>query len=301
MTPDSESLVQLQVALGSPVIDAGPIPWGDTRSTLRLTLADGRVLAARWLDGRAARAEGARLVRIGRSFSDGGVTVPWPMAVHAIGDGAWVVAPWLPGTTGAAQLDDPSASRAIAIAMSSLHDRVAGLEPTRLELDGTWSEPDRLAVAASAWAVALGTVRAAEIVEHAVELVLRHWGRAGGEVAWRPVVSHGDFVPINVIVSSSGGLALVDLGGAHVAPWFADLAWWSWIVRFHHPAAWEIGWPAMLAAAGIERDGSVDDACAGLGRLRAIHRAATTADLDERGRWMQRLATAADRWTGQSR
>ena len=31
----------------------------------------------------------------------------------------------------------------------------------------------------------------------------------------------------------------------------ADVAWWGWVVRHHHPDAWGAAWPTFRAAAGV--------------------------------------------------
>src|SRR4029077_9024393 len=103
---------------------------------------------------------------------------------------------------------------------------------------------------------------------------------------------HGDFAPINVVLAADGTVAvLLDFEHAHVADPLADVAWWGWVVRHHHPDAWAAAWPTFCAAAGAdpERDGPALRALM-LGEL--SRRAAATVDDTDRLRWLDRLAEA---------
>ena len=114
--------------------------------------------------------------------------------------------------------DDPSRCLTLAAGMVDLSSLVGNVDPTDLDLNGSWAEPGRLGVVAAAW---IATVQAdldpllAASARKAVATFETTRSQAGTAAVWRPVVVHGDFVPINVIVRPDGGLALV------------DLAWWA--------------------------------------------------------------------------
>lgn len=104
---------------------------------------------------------------------------------------------------------------------------------------------------------------------------------------------HGDFAPVNVIVGDDAEiLALVDFEHAHVGDRLEDAAWWSWVVRHHHPDAWVASWPTFCAAAGIDRSDH-QATLRGL-MLRQLERRAESApDRRSRRRWGARLIEAA--------
>ena len=56
----------------------------------------------------------------------------------------------------------------------------------------------------------------------------------------RPVFAHGDLAPVNVVMDGGAGpgvvVALLDLERARLAHPLFDAAWWSWVVRYHHPS-----------------------------------------------------------------
>ena len=140
-------IIGLAAALGSSVSAAMPVPWGDSGSTVRLILEDGRILAARHLDTVDATALATRLVARSEGFERSGVLVPTPMTVVSSPDaGVWVTTPWLDGATGASMLDDPSRCFELAAGMADLSSLVGNVDPTDLDLDGDWAEPGRLGV-----------------------------------------------------------------------------------------------------------------------------------------------------------
>ena len=108
-----------------------------------------------------------------------------------------------------------------------------------------------------------------------------------------PIVVHGDYAPINVIVDSDGEIqALIDFEHAGLGRPYADVAWWGWVVRHHHPDAWAAAWPTFRAAAGVEPSVSSADLHA-LALVGLAERAATARDVAEQRRWLMRLSEAA--------
>jgi aminoglycoside phosphotransferase len=284
----------LGVALGSPVVEARRVRQGDARRTVRLALADGRAFAARRFDGPDAAAMAARLARRTELFARAGIPVPWPMEVRQVADTtAWVTSPWFDGPTGAAMLNDPERCRELASAMGAIAGKVAAIDRRGIDADDTWADPERLARAVNEWTAAIGPGVDAEGAAGAVAIIERAVSDRSLGIAAQPAVAHGDLVPVNVIVRPDGRLVLVDLVDVHVAPRLVDLAWWGWVVRYHHPDAWAAGWPALLAAAGIERDPAIDEACAAMGWLRALERAAAAPAGRLRARWQGRVRETA--------
>ena len=236
----STGVEALAGALGSSVVHAALIPWGDSGSTHRLDLGDGRRLAARAVE--TGRREAA--VRTAQAMADArqvGIPVPAPTLVDVVGGTTWFVTPWVDGDLGARWLDTPERARILATAMGSLHRAVRAIDPNLAPL----------------------------------------------------AFVHGDFAPVNVILAADGTIAaLLDFEHAHVGDPLADVAWWGWVVRHHHPDAWDAAWPTFCLAAGADpgHDASI---------LRALmleelsRRAEAAADELTRRRWLERLAVAS--------
>ncbi len=114
---------------------------------------------------------------------------------------------------------------------------------------------------------------------------------------WRPVVVHGDFAPVNVIVGPDGEiLALVDFEHARLGSPMADVAWWGWVVRHHHPDAWRAAWPTLRAAAGVPPGEAADAEIRAVMLVRLLESVAAaieTADPERRRAWAHRLDEAA--------
>jgi aminoglycoside phosphotransferase len=107
------------------------------------------------------------------------------------------------------------------------------------------------------------------------------------------VFVHGDFAPINVIVDEQGRVsALLDFEHAHVGDPLEDVAWWSWVVRHHHPDAWRASWSTFCDLAGVDRvaDGPVIHA---LMIKELARRAAGVRGAHDHDRWLARLIEAA--------
>jgi aminoglycoside phosphotransferase (APT) family kinase protein len=290
----TDSLDRLGADLGSAVIDASAVPWTDDGRTVRLSLADGRDLSGRWLAGPDAAATASKVVDIAHRFAAAAVEVPWPMEMRPIPPaGVWLLSPWLEGQVGAESLDDDGRCRMLADQMAALAGSIAAVDARALSLASTWADQGRLANAVDRWVDKVGP-SGIDTAAGDVAAIAAARSVGGSRSHWRMVLSHGDFVPVNVIVRPDGGLALLDLVDAHLAPRLFDLAWWGWVVRFHHPDAWAVGWPVLLAGSGIQRDRDVDHVCTAIGRLRALERAAGASTPADRARWLDRLrATAA--------
>ena len=120
-------LEALASALGSQVVDAAPVPWGDSGSTHRVDLADGRRLAARVIE--AGRRDDA--IRAARAMTVAGraaIPVPTPTVLDAVGS-SWFVTPWVEGDVGARWLDTPERAQVLARAMGTLQRAVRAIDP----------------------------------------------------------------------------------------------------------------------------------------------------------------------------
>lgn len=212
------------------------------------------------------------------------IPIPIPTLLE-VGDGTWFVTPWVDGDVGARWLDHPERARTMAHAMGVLHravrmvdPRIVGAGPVGNDLP-PWSFGEH--------AVDLAASAAASVARADVTLA------AHGPV--EPAFVHGDFAPINVILGNDGTVrALLDFEHARVGDPCEDIAWWGWVVRHHHPDAWQAAWPVFCAAAGSDpdEDGTVLHALA----IRQLaRRAAGATDVLVRERWLGRLDQAA-RW-----
>jgi aminoglycoside phosphotransferase (APT) family kinase protein len=251
----SSELPDVARQLGSGLVAAEPVGWGDARATYRLTLADGSTRAGRRFEpgaGDRAHVTGRLMVRLVTA----GLPVPQPTVVTVTGGGRWLVTDWITGETGASWLDDPDRARHVAGRMGRLAGRLRALDLADALPDGP----------------APGSPAASP-------------GHPGAFV-------HGDFAPVNVIMDAAGEIAaLLDLEYAGPGPSLLDVAWWGWVVRHHHPDAWRAAWPTFLAAAGVE-PGRAEGMLRDLALQALAARAAATTDADGRRDWLARLETA---------
>ena len=273
--------------------------WGDSGTTLRWRGdGDADPVAARWHGGRTGHAKAVALAARTDWLAQGGIQTPGPTRVLQVDDpvGAWTLSPWCDGTLGAHDIGDPAQASVLASAMGALAARIWALSPldpdamAPLSLDRTWSSPRTLAAAARRWAGAGGRALdrpTREALEGSIDLL------DGAENTWRAVIVHGDLVPINVIVSTDRRLVVLDLEHMAVGPPSLDAAWWSWVVRFHHPAAWVSTWPAFLASTGLNSWEAGHEFLTAIGRIRALQRAVDAPGGPVRAAWWERLTATA--------
>jgi aminoglycoside phosphotransferase (APT) family kinase protein len=149
-------------------------------------------------------------------------------------------------------------------------------------------------MAGAEWLVALDARLGRETrlgAERALGDVVAGWDQGA---PWRIGISHGDFAPINVIVRPDDTLVLLDLDDLGLGPLLLDLAWWGWVVRYHHPDAWAHGWPTLINGAGLDGGPALDSAATAVARIRIVERAATAPDEPMCSMWLQRLEQTAD-------
>lgn len=289
------SLALIAERLGSSLRTTSFVAMGATTETYRVLLHDGRVIAAQRFVGRGAARRAASAATLGPRLTAAGVAAPSLASVIRVGRSTWLASHWVDGESGRDWLDDTTRSRRLAVEMGTLAARLAAVDATGLELDPGWETAARLAQRTASWLRRLrGTLGSDDVRDlgRAVDTV--HAAFAGVE----PVFAHGDLAPVNVILAPDGALrAVIDLGSARLSVPHLDVAWWGWIVRFHHPDAWARTWPIFLAAAGVSADRETAAAIGAMQRLRCLEMAASTDDPAVRAAWLARLGATLG-WRG---
>jgi aminoglycoside phosphotransferase (APT) family kinase protein len=289
------SLEALADVLGGLPADVTAVPWGDSASTFRVRLVDGDVLAVRRLQGPRATRLADGLVRRAGELHRAGVPVAQPAASRISRDGsAWVVTPWIDGVTGASVLGDPRLSLHLAEAMGRLTARLGELDGAGLDLDDTWCDPAGLTEMRHGWLDRLGPHVQPSVVSRVRAAAARVEAAWGTRAGWGCGVVHGDFAPINVILRPDGSIAVVDLADLRLGPRLADVAWWGWVVRYHHAEAWHRTWSSFVAAAGLPAGARFDELATAFARLQVVERAARADDPATRTTWLTRLVETAD-------
>ena len=287
---ERKALQSIAAHLGSTLVGAPRVPWGDSRSSYRVELADGRVVAAQHLIGPGSLQHAQVLVQRSDLLAGSGIAVATPAQIGPADESsAWILSPWVDGVVGAVALQTRPSSLVLADRMGHLAAQIArvdveGLDPTR-----PWTGPGELNEAANGWLAALthaidpGTYA---VAAQALALVLTAWD---SRPPWQVGLSHGDFAPINVVVRSDGELVLLDLDDVQLGPRLLDVAWWGWVVRYHHPVAWARSWTTFVAAAGLEPGPGLDAAGTAVARVRMLERAARAPGTRGQALWLHRL------------
>jgi aminoglycoside phosphotransferase (APT) family kinase protein len=281
----------LAVRLGSTMVGSTAVGWGDAAATYRIEMSDGRVLAARRLDGPTASATAHQRAAVMIRLASEGLPVPHPTVVGSE-DGTWLVTPWIDGNTGAAWLDTPERARTLAEGMGRMARHLRTVDPDELELDRTTATSQGLAERARAWLSGVEVDLRAPTTAALVETI----GWLSAESRWTPGFVHGDFAPINVIVDAACGVvALLDIEQASLGSPLADIAWWGWVVRHHHPEAWNASWATFRGTAGVDAEpgGPTDVGLRATMLVRLLKAVVEAGDPAARARWSSRLDAAA--------
>lgn len=265
---DGAALERLGALVGAPVAAAERCGWGFENETLLATLADGRRLIVKLLASRERAAAALRLAGdLPPRLAAAGIRAPHQLAADAAADPPYAVLEHIPGEPAAGFMGRPGGAAAVARAMGALLPQLARVPLAGADLDATWARPADLARQAAGQLgrchALLGGAAAAQV--HALI------GALPAAFAGRPAVfAHGDFCPVNALIALEAPprpalvvAGLVDLEWARLADPLFDAAWWGWVVRYHHAERWDTAWPALLAAAGIER-GAVTEARVGM-------------------------------------
>jgi len=231
-------------------------PWAAaTRSVLVGADAVRGRFVVQWSDGARAADRWAmdRRLRLGPDLARLAPWLPLPEVLGGESHGRtpYVVSRFVAGISGLELLGDDASAAVVGGAAGLVTRELARVPTRRLHLPRTWGDPDRLGAAARRWldearpslgAVATLGVRA--VIERLPD------GFAGA----RPAFAHGDLAPVNVLIRDGAVVALLDLERARLAHPLFDAAWWTWIIRYHHPARWPAAGGAFLVAAGVGRD-----------------------------------------------
>lgn len=296
---DAPELQTLSALVGAPVVAAERSPWGFKHRTDLVTLADGRRLVVQRLAQPGGAAERlARAALLPDRLERVGVRLPLQIAADPDAVPPYAVREYLPGVPAATLLDTDAGAATVGRLMGALLPRLAQVETGGVPLDAVWADPQALAGRAEGWLAGSGALLdeaergALAVTIRGLPLLLA--GRA-------PRFAHGDFCPVNALVqaSSEGSAAedhqdaqrsvvdgrwsvvgLLDVEDARLADPLFDAAWWSWVVRFHHPARWQSGWRALCAAAAIPDDGATAARVRALQQLRCLELCAEAAGLD---------------------
>lgn len=284
------------------------LPWSQETRTVLVTPAaagpEGR-LVVQWSSDRDAI---ARRLRIGRRLA---VVAPeLPIPAIAGGDSRapvpYVVTRFVAGTSGRSLLDDDAGARRLGTVAGAVARDLAAVPTAGLGLPRRWASPRTLGGAAERW-----LARSRTDLEPAVALQLGQLlPRLDAELDDPPpVFAHGDLAPVNLIVdgATEGGtrgardgatlVGLLDLERARIAHPLFDAAWWTWILRYHHPDRAPVAVEAFLDAAGLPDDPATRrrlDILAGLQCLEVLGALPRRA-LDRRREWSERVAAAVGR------
>jgi hypothetical protein len=276
----------LEARLGTRLQAHERVILGDRRTTVRLQLIDGRAVAAQWFaDPRGAAHEAAILERLAAS----GVPVASLIDVVTHDAGAWLVTDWVDGRQGHELLDDVAGGLQLATAMGRLAAELPGVATTGLELDVV--PPPRPSGDLDTWRAAAEAHLDRPRADRAGEALDRIVLQADDDPA---TFRHGDFAPINVVMGSDGRVVVLDMEHACRSSFEIDVAWWAWVVRYHHPRAWQRIGSAFLAASGVDVSAVGLRRLGDLELLALLRRAVRAGPETPAGRrWLGRLADRA--------
>lgn len=281
--------------------DVTPAWSATTRSVLVVSGGGAAEFVVQWsVGGRRADRRGiGRRLRLGRDLARVAPWLPVPEVIGGSVEGpaSYVVSRFTAGTSGRELLGDDAGAALIGAAAGRIAQEVARVPVAGLRLSRTWSEPALLAGAAGRWLAASRPDLPAAVARRVGEVVERLPAAFEGI---RPVFAHGDLAPVNLVMDGGAGsgavVALLDLERARLAHPLFDAAWWSWIVRYHHPARWPAAGPAFLSAAGIEETAEAAGRIEALAVLQCLEMLATTPRRrsEARREWAARIGRALE-------
>lgn len=248
-----EAAARFTALTGFTVWEAVPADAGFSARTALISSVAGRFVYQEHTDLTRAERRVQNLAALDPVRSVG-VPVPRLAAADFLEWPVVTVTPALPGRT-AQQAVGPDYAGAqfpvLAESMGRMLRRIQSVPAADLALPRTWADPEAVRAEAHDTIRRLGPAlpprsRAAlGAMADALPRLL-----AGRE----PVLAHGDYGPQNVLVDERGEVSgVLDWEDARIADPALDLAWWLWLVRFHMPRAFRVGWPALLDGYGADR------------------------------------------------
>ena len=300
MTADSDTR-ELERIVGRTLTSVTRARWGFANRTDIVTTAGGdQLVVQRYRDRELAAHRIKTMAALAGPLAQLGITIPTAQRVQLDDDPPWAIFNELAGVPvpdagvhglGGAQFPH------LAKRMGDLQRRISTVSVTDLDLPDGWAGPRMLAADASGWLEQIADrigVAAAEILRRTIADV----GRLLGD---RPtVIAHGDFAPVNMLVVDGEITGLLDFESTRLADPLFDVAWWAWVVGFHHPADLGRSLPSFLEGAAARRDASQDELIRALQLLRLLELAAKSVgeERDSRDMWTARLTETLG-WTGQ--
>lgn len=283
----------LERLLGGRIQSVERAPWGFTNKTDVLTLVGGeRVVLQRYVDQSAAQHRMRLTSGLRGPLLARGVPIPRLIRADLHGDLPYALYEALPGIPGPTFLDEGRSNHTwqiLTTEMGRMLQVVSAVPITDIPpLPSLWADPNLLAKRAAGWlddsqpdlsATAAGEVR---------RLIAAVPGLFKGRGS---VLAHGDFAPANVLVSDDRISALLDWEFARRADPLFDVAWWGWLVRYHHPGEYAAAWPILLEAAAFHKqDERFEDQVFTLQALRLLELATTSGESSARLMWTLRLS-----------
>lgn len=226
---------QLERIVGAAVTSVDRARWGFANRTDFVTTSDGeRLVVQRYRDKLGAVHRLRAMDALAEPLAACGIAMPVARRVQLDDDPAWAIFDRLPGVPlPDAHMDGLGGVRFphLAMRMGDLQRCISSIPVGGLDLPAGWADPPSLAMDASGW---LERVSAGLGVAHG-RILSRMIDEVPGLFDGRPaVVAHGDFAPVNVLVAEGEITGLLDFESARLADPLFDVAWWSWVVGFHH-------------------------------------------------------------------
>ena len=212
-----------------------------------------------------------------------GLPVAAICAIVDAGEAKLVAFEAVPGDVAALRLDDrggDDAAGLMGVALAAL----GMLDGRQLPVDPGWIGPGSIRDSVAPWLDAVDADGGLhEAADSAVRVVAAE--------PWTAAVSHGDFVPVNILLAGDAVSALLDLDDVAIRHPLVDPAWWCVVVRHHHPDIARDRTAAFLAPTGLST-AHAQARLAAIGLLRSLQLAAI-APAEHRASALALVATAA--------